>query len=493
MDSSDTDLDFPPGHPQYDRSARLEPSSAAEPASLAIRAPLNSSSSVVERNLLEHIGNTIDTSVIPSSPPMDVDEPFLRPLLPAVQTLKHHMSRHGTDLADHPRKKGKRCVQYQQPLTQEQEPEQEGELDLAIDNDGHVYGYLLKQDKLPSNYNLKLYDEPTYFIVDNGNTLEMKASRIINDIFDNAEDLIDFPQNELSIMLNQLGLHNIPNQLFDFDHYISIHGKPSILIDLSDNQLRSISPKIFTMKNLKMISFRNNKIARLPGMIDHATSLENLNLGLNKFKFLPHNILNLENLKVLALGHNNNLIKLSDQLKYHKIDEELLHLKNDPKLLGYEKQMKFYTDIHWISNTPQPQIKRKHAPISRTLTTLQDEAYDEDGFFTPFQQNEANNVSWTPTLTELILREISHYKISSNELTQWKMVTPKRIYDKSMKALIYGSNGETCGYCEQICVESIGEMLEWWDFKGCKLLTIKRRFCSKSCGIKWFDKLRTIN
>lgn len=398
------------------------------------------------------------------------------------------MSRHGTDLTDcQPTRKRK--VQFR---------DEENENQFAIDNDGHVYGYLLKSEKLPATYKPKLYDEPTYFVVDNARDLKVTANSMLNSIFDNAEDLIDSKLNVLSINLAHMGLNSIPNQLFDFDHYRSFDlnmNQPDLFIDLSDNKLRSISPKVFTLKNLKMISFRNNKIARLPGMIDRATNLKNLNLGLNKFKFLPHNILSLDNLEVLAIGHNNDLIKLENvNNKVSAIDKCLLELSSNDKLLGIEKEIRYFTDIHWISTTPsQKGISKLKVPaMSRTLTTLQDEAYSENGIFTPFTSQSTSNVSWTPKLSELILREISGYKISSSEITNWKAETPTRIYDKSMKALIYGTNGETCGNCEKVCIESCGEMLEWWDFKGCKLVTIKRRFCSRSCGFNWIKNLEKV-
>lgn len=457
----------------------------------SIAHPPDSSSSFIERNLLDHITNTQEEdTTIPSSPPSSPLGQFHRPILKLNNSNKRHISRHGTDLVDNQPMRKERKIKFM---------DDDNEDEFAIDNDGHVYGYLLKSDKLPSNYKPKLYDEPTYFVVDNDRNLKMSTGSMLNSMFDNAENLIDFKLNELNINLNQLGLNSIPNQLFDFDHYRSSFNsnlnQPNLLIDLSDNKLRSISPKVFTLKNLKMLSFRNNKIARLPGKIDHAVNLKNLNLGLNKFKFLPHNILNLNNLEVLAIGHNNNLIKFNNiNNKVSMIDENLLKLSNDTNLTDVDKDIKYFTDIHWISSSPsQKLINKSNIPkINRTLTTLQDEAYNENGIFTPFTTKSTVIAPWTPKLSELILREISNYKISSSEISNWKLDTPMRIYDKSMKALIYGSNGETCGYCENVCIESCGEMLEWWDFKGCKLVTIKRRFCSRSCGLNWIEKLDMI-
>lgn len=58
-----------------------------------------------------------------------------------------------------------------------------------------------------------------------------------------------------------------------------------------------------------------------------------------------------------------------------------------------------------------------------------------------------------------------------------------------MSSLIYGAHGETCGFCNETCVESVADMLEWWDLKGSKSVTIKRRFCSKNCAVNWMDIL----
>lgn len=454
---------------------------------------------------------------VPSSPTLitsQLDIPkFNRP---SLGKHIHSISRHGSTFAEPSRKKQRQRITFkEEPLFQRiSAAQQESEIEFAIDRDGLVYGYHLEKAELPANYSPSSYDEPTYFVVKNSAEQETKISKIVYDAFDQVLN----PKNPILVLdLQNMGLNSLPDSICDIKdcYHFSDDGliKPINHINASNNMLRSINPKLFTTERLEMLSLRNNKIARLSGNIDKAHSLKELNLSMNKLKFLPHNILKLNDLEVLAVS-GNPMIPESAVDKYSTVDVEILKLystKHESKeFLDSGKQIKAFSKLHWMTQNKQISKQSVRASIlSRSLTTLQDMCIDSNGLTSTWNdsvipesgklklrsesqsllEHETPNC---PRLSEIALKTISDYRISQREISQWKEVTSEFIYKRVMNSLIYGTNGETCGFCYETCVESVAEMLEWWDFKGSQSVTIKRRFCSKNCAYGWRSKLNNI-
>jgi hypothetical protein len=227
-------------------------------------------------------------------------------------------------------------------------------------------------------------------------------------------------------------------------------------------------------------------------------------------------------LEVLATN-GNPMIPYTSVDKYFGVDEDLLRFysaKLDTKqFLNTDKQIKYFSRIQWLGNTRRVRKKAIQANLmSRSLTTLQDLCYDDNGnindwtsslsssFTSPTDTQENINktkmrlrkekqsiieshTTWVPKLSELSLRQISKYLISQSEVERWQESTNEFVYRRAMSSLIYGAHGETCGHCNETCIESVADMLEWWDLKGSNLVTIKRRFCSKHCAISWMNTL----
>jgi hypothetical protein len=386
-------------------------------------------------------------------------------------------------------------------------------IDFAIDRDGHVYGYLLEKDELPENYAPTLYDEPIYFVVKNSSIVESNLKKAIEQFFDQR---ITSKSPTAILNLQYFNLNSLSDNISDIQNFFDCTDdgiiKPAIHVDASNNNLRSINPNLLTIERLEMLSLRNNKIARLSGNINKAINLKSLNLAMNKFKFLPHNILNLKNLEVLAIT-GNPMIQHTSVDKYFTVNEELLRLysqkfKNN-EFLDKNKQIKYFSRIHWLKSNKQISKNALHASmLSRSLTTLQDMYYDDNGNSNDWNDININSstnnklklrkikqnyiesqIPWCSKLSELALRHISKYLISESEVEKWRDSTSEFIYKRAMNSLIYGTNGETCGFCNENCIESVADMLEWWDFKSSRSITIKRRFCSKHCAISWMNKL----
>lgn len=465
----------------FNNNLNLKPSIPSSPTLLPL------SQQTLEKQIF--INDTLLNDSITSNHNSNIKQ-FNRPRL---NKPVHPLSRHGSTFVESSRKKRKNDPP---PIIPTDE--------FAIDRDGHVFGYNLTTDQLPSNYTPTLYDEPMYFVLKNSSSQQQKLTEKINEVFDQSDqDCIK--KNICLLNLQHFDLNNLPDSITDIGDitYFQSTGitKPFIHITASFNNLRSINPKIFEMEKLKMISLRNNKISRLSGNIEKAQNLESLNLGMNKLKFLPHNILNLNSLKVLAVS-GNPMIQINQVDTYFKVDPNLLKLYTDTtnnKFLDSDKEIKYFSRIHWLDSSSKLSKREIHVSnLSRSLSTLQN-LYTENSW------NNTNNTDTTlrreqqeyiksklpmcPKLSELALRKISNYLISKSELSKWKKSTTEFIYKRAVNSLIYGTNGETCGNCDNNCIESVADILEWWDFKGSLCVTIKRRFCSKLCALRWKREL----
>lgn len=428
---------------------------------------------------------------------------------PKINKQLHPLSRHGSTFTEPTRKKQRMVQERAKSIPLPPALTSNSNVEFAIDRDGHVYGYKLEKDELPQNYLPTLYDEPIYFVVKNSPIQEQNLLKAIDEFF---EQPVSSTKPISTLNLQYFNLSSLPDYICDIQNFYDCADdgivKPLIHIDASYNKLRSINPKLLTIERLEMLSLRNNKIARLSGNIDKAKDLKSLNLAMNKFKFLPHNILNLRKLEVLATT-GNPMISQTSVDKFYTINFELLKLYSQQtgsvEFLDTDKQILSFSRIHWLKSNKQISKNAVHASIlSRSLSTIQDLCYDDNGNLKDWNDFESSNklklrkkkqsfveskLTWCPKLTELALRQVSKYLISQSEVQKWKDSTSEFIYKRAMNSLIYGTNGETCGNCGENCIESVADMLEWWEFKGSKSVTIKRRFCSKHCATCWVEKL----
>lgn len=77
------------------------------------------------------------------------------------------------------------------------------------------------------------------------------------------------------------------------------------LLDLSTQRLWTIPKSVFTLSNIKYLSFHNNCIQILPDCISMLTNLEKLYLSYNKLCLLPNGVSNLIHLNHLYVNVNN--------------------------------------------------------------------------------------------------------------------------------------------------------------------------------------------
>ncbi len=115
---------------------------------------------------------------------------------------------------------------------------------------------------------------------------------------------IDQHVTELSLPSNGLS-GDMPSEIGDLTELT--------VLDLSQNNLRSLSPEIGSLTKLKELKLYDNLLASLPPEIGNLTNLTMLFLRSNSLKNLPPEIGSLSNLTELTLA-NNNLISLPPEI-----------------------------------------------------------------------------------------------------------------------------------------------------------------------------------
>lgn len=104
-----------------------------------------------------------------------------------------------------------------------------------------------------------------------------------------------------------------------------VHNPDSVyVLRLNYKRLRQIPPKVFMMRNLRVLDLGKNFIDSIPPEIGSLTKLEELDLRRNRLRSVPSELGNLSQLKVLNLSRNP-ILDLPDQMgSLTKLEELIL-------------------------------------------------------------------------------------------------------------------------------------------------------------------------
>lgn len=105
---------------------------------------------------------------------------------------------------------------------------------------------------------------------------------------------------EDNLLLNGLGLKNIPKPLFKF---FGSSKRALRHLNFSDNQLSQI-PDWLQEEDISSLNLKTNQFKELPKWIGKFKFLKSLNLSNNKFEFIPSQIRDLTFVEYLDLSHN---------------------------------------------------------------------------------------------------------------------------------------------------------------------------------------------
>ncbi|KAJ6241368.1 leucine-rich repeat protein soc-2 homolog-like protein [Anaeramoeba flamelloides] len=199
-----------------------------------------------------------------------------------------------------------------------------------------------------SNNKFQKFPKSLCFLT-NLNKLILKSNQISKITNNNIEWKLN-NLNELIISNNNLQI--LPMNFFQYFPMLRY-------LDLSHNQLSTITDSIKTSKHLQHLLLNNNELIELNDKICKVHSLLYLNICNNKLEKLPGNFGNLINLRIL-IGHDNSLSQLPDSFE-KLINLQILNLALN-KFIYFPKSMinklsnlkiiqMAHNNIKWIPNS----------------------------------------------------------------------------------------------------------------------------------------------
>ncbi|KAI7866789.1 uncharacterized protein EV154DRAFT_153559 [Mucor mucedo] len=126
-----------------------------------------------------------------------------------------------------------------------------------------------------------------------------KVRKAIDKTIDHGIERVDISNVELT---------EIPDEIGELQYVTVVHNDivktASLQIFLYGNYLESINPCLFRLKNLTVLSLRNNRLISIPPDIALLENLVELSLGNNQLTTVPAELLRLKKLDILSLLPN---------------------------------------------------------------------------------------------------------------------------------------------------------------------------------------------
>lgn len=173
---------------------------------------------------------------------------------------------------------------------------------------------------------------------------------------------------------------------------------PSLKLHLSHNQLLAVPGELYHLRNLTVLTLRNNQITELLPAIAELSSLTELNIGGNQIRCLPYELVSLRKLWACRGGlftvHPNPLIEPWPPVRFpHRTPFSPREIERRPVLV---------TPIAFLDTTGQAIDHSPPAPTQRSQYRFT--SADSSPEFCPSRYEQTH----TPSLLELCLRTLLH-------------------------------------------------------------------------------------
>ncbi|EXJ85529.1 hypothetical protein A1O1_05893 [Capronia coronata CBS 617.96] len=244
-------------------------------------------------------------------------------------------------------------------------------------------------------------------------------------------------------------------------------------VDLSSMSLSSLPSEITTLQTLS----KQDEI--VPGMLDIGTDLEphlRLYLGNNLFTKVPTPILELRNLRVLSL-RQNNLTSIAPGIRELVNLEDLNVAGNNLTELPFEvlELMRFHK-LHQLRTEPNP-WKRIQPPVEKVLETPLPASHDQrpsphtqldfilEGSSQRHNGSDLNverGFGKVPSLTEMVLRLLAKINVQSKiDLRSFMPPDSPSTVLRDLGILV-NQPDRRCTTCRRPIVLAGKEWIEWW-------------------------------
>lgn len=247
--------------------------------------------------------------------------------------------------------------------------------------------------------------------------------------------------------------------------------QPFLRLYLSNNSLTTLySSELFDLKDLKVLSLRNNKLTRIPEAIRRLTALQVLNVSMNRLDELPWDLLWLLQQGELKhfTAHPNPFpsINESGPVEWHcqidKPEDEDDHdeLEGEAEVVDAPPAAKFrdyegsppedaWTPVH-VATGPVSRLDMEGRPLERSASL--------NAISAPQSAYKA------PSLREVSLRAISKLpgidQLTDLELTEFP---PLAIPLITLARQARQEGAQHCSICQREFIVPRAQWTEWWD------------------------------
>ncbi|BCR85392.1 leucine-rich repeat domain-containing protein [Aspergillus chevalieri] len=287
------------------------------------------------------------------------------------------------------------------------------------------------------------------------------ARAIVNDCLEKGQDSVDLsignmkeiPSGLLRPLQHLTKLPAIREPPVTEDVYSSL--EPFLRLFLAGNSLFKLSSELFDLSSLKVLSLRNNKLSEIPPAIRRLTSLQDVNLSVNRLQYLPW-----EFLWLIRKGDLKHLIVRPNPLM--QIDETEIaywHYPNTTTPESLEESLR-------LQEYESPVPEEAWAPIH--IATGPIRHFNTDGY--PIPEAQLNATSFSELKSNVpSLREVS--LVSLNKSNFFDLTPDSDIADLPELMLrllrhareVRAAGGRCCSICHRDFVLPRTEWIEWWD------------------------------
>lgn len=219
-----------------------------------------------------------------------------------------------------------------------------------------------------------------------------------------------------------------------------------MILDLSDNGLKELTPEIGELTKLTMLVLTNNKLAKLPSEIGNLKELTELCVDKNGLEELPQEIGQLKNLKTID-AHNNQL---------RTIPEKILDLPNLTMIyLDGNNLDKFSYSREAVGEVDLKAALEKSVFLDEVEMPKQTDIPKRDAYIEPRSDPVCWNFSQLKKLKPLSIPPSKHTEESI--IKKWNEIYMKWKAPRNIKEII-GRNKEVLKVVYQESVQELFEM-----------------------------------
>lgn len=292
-------------------------------------------------------------------------------------------------------------------------------------------------------------------------------------------------EGKSEVTLDSLQLTEVPSEISDLKDLVILHDNdslvPKIKIFLSNNSISCISPRLFDVHNITVLSLRNNVLKEIPPAISKLQNLVELSVGGNQIEYLPAELLSLPKLTNLSI-YPNPFRSIPHEHSESQSDND-----NSQSLIASSSFMNTIPNLNDLTS-----------PLSRPVL-VDPSSIEPHRYFASihlheshadFAANSCAEEAGVASLVEQSLRVLVRHVILSERERRRLDLNP-HFLNLLQRAISANDHGHICGVCEQPTMIGVGHVLEWWDgIKGNRGVVVKRIFCSLSCYRKWEVDMR---